>query len=63
VTSVGAFALFLGVQVMPSPFSVVDGAAGSDGPAFDAVAVVAVLCGAALLMSRPAVSPSQQSAS
>lgn len=63
VTSVGAFSMFLGVMVMPSLFSVIVGATGSYAAAFDAVAVVAVLCGAALLMSRPAVSPSQQSAS
>lgn len=57
VTSVGAFSMFLGVMVMPSLFSVVIGATGSYAAAFDAVAVLAVVCGVALLLSRPAAAP------
>jgi hypothetical protein len=57
VTSVGAFSMFLGVMVMPSLFSVVIGATGSYAAAFNAVAVLAVLCGMALLLSRPGTAP------
>lgn len=57
VTSVGAFSMFLGVMVMPSLFSLVIGVTGSYAAAFDAVAVVAVLCGAALLLPRSAAAP------
>ncbi|MFN4089582.1 MAG: MFS transporter [Alphaproteobacteria bacterium] len=58
VTSVGAFMMFLGVMVMPSLFSLIVGVTGSYAAAFDAVAVVALLSGIALLLSRPrAASP------
>lgn len=60
VTSVGTFSMFLGVMVMPSLFSVVVGATGSYAAAFDAVAVAGLLCGTALLLSRPRAATPQR---
>src|SRR3546814_17602769 len=52
VTNPGAFSMFLGVMVLPPLFSVVVGATGSYAAALDAVAVLAGLCGDALLLLR-----------